>query len=230
VVSSPFCGDKGVAMTEVYKFLPSKFAEHFLSGASIRVGTLGDFRNEENHHKQIGDATEGRSIGLVPFAQLGHSGENPLLRSRLKHGGLNFGNSRNVTIQNVTMVKSVPDYYLMSFSRVCNDQCWKEFASYDVALHIADIDLFAKAILKSLDDRVTGSHLSSSVEYKDISFDLTKNAWQSPSPFVKDRKTFAGQNEYRVLFKPSSTPISPVTVACNFPADLVRIFAKRPGL
>src|ERR1700730_14686897 len=45
-------------MTTIVKFMDRRFAEGFITGKSIRVGTLHEFRDVEQHGCEVGDPDE----------------------------------------------------------------------------------------------------------------------------------------------------------------------------
>tara|TARA_R110002020_G_scaffold198564_2_gene399722 strand:- start:2430 stop:3098 length:669 start_codon:yes stop_codon:yes gene_type:complete len=51
--------DKNGMPAVIYKFMPGRFAEAFLHGQSVRVGTLNEFRRTELHGLNKGDSMEG---------------------------------------------------------------------------------------------------------------------------------------------------------------------------
>lgn len=214
-----------------YKFISQRYAEAFISGASIRVGTLADFRNVEDHQRHIGDDMEGRIKALSGTVSTQDLPDSQYLARLKQWGGINIQGAGEIRLSDNQAIHEVPDSYIMSFSTEFDRSIWNTLpegeASYDCALMIKDIHVFAEIVANAmepyLDDR---RFITDTVQYKSRSFDLTKGNAERPSPFVKDI-VFAGQKEFRINYAHPKRPVSPRLIQCNIPSGLIVNCARR---
>ena len=139
-------------MASFYKYLPQNFAESFMSQGLIRIGTLYDYRNVEQHGDDIGDQSEGLKTVFSHDEEPKKGTElNPLESLAMK--GVD-----SMTIENnrIEVRTNTLDCYVYSISKSYNASTPEKLSidlpdgNYVSCIEITNIDMLIQEVDKVL--------------------------------------------------------------------------------
>jgi hypothetical protein len=194
----------------IYKFMSSRFSDDFLSGRSVRLGTLGEFRNTELHRLNKGDPNEGA---------FNIKGDKPWTMSPTKHSAMhralfNVGlrGTGNQFRNNGIDIRIVePDCNVFCTARSFSEAIAQDLDDeYDICVEIKNTEAFIQA----LGDGIHKSYSSSPgvlafdpVRYDARTLPPTASSFDR-SVFLKDTK-FQKQDEFRIVYCPEGKAVEP---------------------
>ncbi len=228
-----------VIPAEIYKFMPRRYLDDFMSGKSVRVGTLEEFRNAEDHAGTKLDPSEGvLNIGMgMNFGTLA----NPIDLSDSKYSSvLDYVNNntsmrisgmKNVGPTNNAFSISGPNMHIFCVSYLFDsDIAGRLDKKYDVCVKIKNVLAFIAQLNTSLSLLINtdigpscgpvmydGDDIT--IESKDISID----------PFRKDSK-FSLDKEFRIVFLSRALPGQPPRSLKNVKAEILQIDTSQCGM
>lgn len=198
--------------TILYKFTERRFAEEMLLGRSIRVGTIYEFRNQEEHELQKGDPHEGTTfIGEGPFT-IG-SATTPGLYRFLKRRGLNIENSSiGPTFGQPAIEIGGPDGNIVCLSLATDEETRKSLdPKYDACVEIGSpatfINNLSCAVYRRLGPMTCGGR---AVDYRSRTASHMDEHF--PDGWCTKETAFAVQREFRLLFDHKVRPIQPFII------------------
>ncbi|MGK9336085.1 hypothetical protein [Sinorhizobium meliloti] len=204
---------------KLYKHLASEFAESFLTGKSIRVGTLSDFRREEEHLVGIGDRFDASFERRLNFTA--DSSKDADIFRKLEEARIikvDAGARVRINISDSYSEEPYPDLFLFCASETADTDF-----GYDAVIEISDFEAFARLLhgrMKAL-GLIKPEGLMGKVEYKKVNVEfLATEAWQA-SPFQKDL-AFSENREWRIIFEPVVRPIQPRILDVAMPDGLLK--------
>ena len=192
---------------ELYKLC--KF-EHFkllqMSG-TLRIGTLYDYRREDDLGKQVGDAAEGimRNVwGSLPYADATTLESVPLLQSFFGRSGL--GPVRNLRFEGCEVFS--PNLYIFSSSDFYDQNAHDEWhrdpdARYDACYQISSARLFFRAISNVLSTRADFLGYEA-VQYHvpEVPIDVHSEIAGTHPALLKSVASYSHQAEVRAAWSP----------------------------
>lgn len=125
----------------IYRHMESPYAVKLLEHGELRIGTLYNFRKEEDHGSQIGDAEEGRYRLLVDAAR-GSDLPTPL---REKTAGVLDG----AHVCNINLEANSEDCHVLCFSLSSDPSVTAGF-NYDVSLEVVDFRMLSSTVAQLL--------------------------------------------------------------------------------
>lgn len=196
-----------------FKFMPREFLEGFVSGRSVKIGTLSDYRKSEKYGSATLDGQEGQ-IEIEPGLNFGTL-ENPLDLTDSKYSqSLDFVNSasgNNFTgLKVVGPTESVfkvrmPDYHIFCGSLEFSPDIAEDLGEgNDTCVVIKNTKNFLYSISQALSKRVGLPMFPSCgpIIYANRNFTIESEEF-SLNPFAKSDK-YSIQREFRILFAPKS--------------------------
>jgi hypothetical protein len=218
-------------MQPLYKFFERKWADEFVSGRSIRVGTISDFRNIEEHQLQKGDVNEGYlhfgagketfCVGEANFLNVGRYGpievQSEDVFSRLFKRRTGSSPLNNVTFRGFTkaaVVLEVGDAYVLCLSSASSREAARTLdLKYDTCVKIGNPEMLVKSVTNSL---VLGEIAYSyqkfgAVKYSGIAVGKHDDVEFEEAFFLKGTE-FAEQQEHRMIWT-TNGQIAPYTCA-----------------
>jgi hypothetical protein len=189
--------------------MEQKWASEFISTGNLRLGTLFDYRNTEQHGSEIGDEGEGlQTFGYVNSTAGNIDASNVMGLSQLaKFIGIL---ADEVTIHpggGFSGVVSCPDMYLFCVSKEINIKKMYEMR-YDSCIVISNPELFFSSISTAISN-IASPYDHAEVIYQDRHIILQENL-ETRSYLIKpDYERFVRQREYRFVWKPFSEPELP---------------------
>lgn len=193
-----------------YKYLPQEIAELMVKKGSVKIGTLFDYKNEDELGTDIGDKNEGvlTEWSNDKETKRTQSDLNRIekLAFRIKEG------LEGVQIKDclVQATQQSPDFFIYSVSDVFNVHimrklCRDYHTTYDACVRIIDPNAFINAVSKLFKDK--GHYETSAyIQYMDRTRhykDLT------PHPALIKEPKFEYQKEIRSIWSPVITTAIP---------------------
>lgn len=212
---------------KVFKHIPLQYADGFLDGTSVRIGTLYDFRNFEEHSPGVFDPQEG--IATTEFLETESlRTEERLDINEVVNPLMGLPINTRVDFNHINLVLAYSDCYIFSTSlsdepEIVSSVINTDLKELSVIIEIQDIFDYAQHIARRLFKLglSTGQYWCEPVVYKSLSREYTLHGIQKPDPFVKDIR-FAKQEEWRVMFEPTRTKIIPEIIQLNdFPKKIL---------
>ena len=141
------------------KYLPPKWAMAMVERGSIRLGTLHDYRRQEELGDARGDSTEGTAVFHERVEQAMYSPTNPpsafvgamLQGAHLQASALDIRNS------DFSMPASAPNVLIYCVSKGKSERVAREFGP--ACVEISDLHEFAKRVAKVVEQHLPGSWL-----------------------------------------------------------------------
>ena len=200
-------------MAAVYKVISEEFAEKFISGESIRIGTLYDFKNEEKHASGISDSKEGQ--GKTNFSSTNHlkGYERASMNQDIKNLGFFTGPNIDFNFNNSSIILNHPNCFvfcsclekpsLKKFKKTISDN-----QGYDTVLKVNNIEEFSNMLATALRraNLSSGAYWGGPIKYVPDDWDYLANGIKPPNPFEKGLE-FRDQQEHRVIFEAYSNDI-----------------------
>jgi len=215
-------------MSVVFKVIDEKYADNFITGKSIRLGTLYDFRDIEKHSKGISDPNEGVAKSYISETNNLESYEKALVRQDFKNLGLFSGPDVDLHFTNCNIIQNYPNCFIFCSCMEMPDI--KSFngtiayeSGYNAVLRINDIRALSEMLAVALQraGKSDGGYFGAPVSYLDSEWDYLEKGIKPPNPFEK-HIAFQGQDEHRVIFNSYSNDINASIADFEpFPANLV---------
>lgn len=205
----------------LYKFMKREYALSLVHSGTVRIGTLYDFRNIEDHASGIGDKGEGtrETRGAIHFADSDQPNFPDFLRrfAKVDTGG-RFTAHDSLFVER----QESPDFYVFCCSEEYNPDIWLE-RGYDGCVEIKQPDIFFRALTKSLyaKGRIKPGCYVERCVYIDRSQDYR---WEHPAhPAVMKPPSFAHEKEMRAIWTPRDNQISPFILYCRTARKFCRL-------
>ena len=189
-----------------YKYLPQKFAKLMVEEGIIKVGTLFEYKNEEELGSDIGDTNEGVITEWSNDKEIKRTQEdlNRIERLAIRIGeGLEGVQVNNVVVQ---ATQQSPNLYIYSVSDVFNVHIMRKLCQdydtkYDACVRINDPKSFIMAVSKLFNDKgryevsAYCQYMSRTRHYKD----------QSSHPALIKEPKYKYQKEIRCVWSPTTS-------------------------
>ena len=208
----------------VYRFFSSKdYAKDFAKGKFIRLSTLDFCRKLENLKAR--DLDEGKVSPIVSHMQIDDSSKEPEIVDDLRTSGyINIsGPVTNLTISNFrgSSIK-LQDSYVLCFSNNINDYLLENFGKFCVKVN--DPKKMSQIIFEDLRKKdLAINYKFKSVSYDDKQYvDIINNRLRQEIGFIK-KERFLPEDEARMLFYSSKTPIEPINIELPEVSELCEI-------
>lgn len=205
---------------KLYRFMDKKWLRNLEKTGKIRINFLNDYK-EEKYGCERGDNSEGYlSETLRINNYIGSSEENPLFFDKLGQLGIDCKNCKNISLKNVTLKSRylTNNYYIMCCSIEKNLSLSEEFGKG--ILVINNLKHFLKEINKVMERKGYKFFASRPCIYVNTKhiFQTENNFYPKlPHPAFLKEKKYNYQNEYRILWKPSTEKNKII----NQPIDIV---------
>jgi hypothetical protein len=188
-----------VGRNSAYKFVKLSRMQQFFKTGVLRVGTLHDFRNIEQHGNSIGDAVEGKST-VSQFVEYADSAPANTLRGQLIDTG-----GKAITITNSVFIqhRDTANKYMFCASNVFTEEGfsrWNEEEGLDACYEIFDIVGFQEAISRAIFAKARFL-MSGDIIYIDGDIHGESELRHVPSMFIK-QLPYAWQTEHRWVWRP----------------------------
>lgn len=210
---------------DFYKFMPSKYLDAFLSGESVKVGSIHEYQGIDEHELaaevfgddriaySFKDQSDPGKQKSGPASLIGRGGiEDPFEGRSVMWQGKNFRRGGTV-YRNTLAVKETPNHYIFSGAwradpktaqRIILDS--KRLSPdrsdvYDVCVPIISPRRFMKALASAMSELLPNEQVwvtRGNVQYCRMVGDM-ENYPQYPNPFRK-HVSFEDQSETRILF------------------------------
>ena len=218
----------------IYKFMPSRFLNAFLEGASVRIGTIVDFRNTEAHGGSKGDADE-NSID-IGFPQ-NHRHSSPVNLDDSRFGpARSFVNSRTgVSISGGTVGigrtvfridgKNNP---IFCASLEFNEEIAENLDfEYDCCVSISNVDDFLRQTMVGVSKhlRVDCGVSCGPVIYTRRVHSLDEQKFRM-SPFEKHER-FREDKEFRIMYQVDTSVGAPFNIKIDTAGSDMRLEWRR---
>ena len=181
----------------VYKFFERKWAEEFVMGKSVRLGSISGFRNIEIHKLKKGDESEGQ-IGIRKEGGLTIM-RNSVLGWQLASRGIDF-DGINCDLRGAAVRLNVGDALVFCCSIRDGLQIAKDLdASYDTCVRIGNPKLLAHRITDALVRKgmQVGTTMLREVQY--VGHTVDENFRFEDGFFLK-RSEYQRQREFRFVW------------------------------
>jgi hypothetical protein len=196
----------GRPLISAFKFMPSKYANDFVSGRSIRIGTLSDFRKTEVHQLNKGDPLEGLLKIKGPGGWESDLPDNRALLLALRRRGLIVERSHLTGIEADVMLQE-REHYVFCAARSFDANVASDLdLSYDCCIQIFDMISFAEAVRDALQEALSENFLPVTLGF--VSYEpriILPSADRIDTGVFYKEPRFLSQNEIRVAI-PSPTP------------------------
>ena len=191
----------------LFKYTRREFAESMMRHGHFRIGTLHEFRKEEAHGGEIGDAGEGTKQ-LVDH--LDGDWREVTSRPNLAEQVFKVGPGANIKFSGVTvqMHQEVPDMYVFCVSAVLDKEVMGAFKA-DTCLAITNPKGFFEALDAAMRAKglVRAPGVVVGCVYADRERDIRHDGNLNPAQLKPQRYSY--QREMRVLWEPATSPIKP---------------------
>lgn len=228
----------GSRLTKAYKYFDSKLEDIILGEGRFRVGTLYDYRRNEEYGSEIGDKNEG-SLNAHSSVLSWTSG-NPSLAN--EHAGMfvrqpgtvsfgagdsisfgpggsiSFSSDGRVRMQNVGLQSRlhIADLYVLSLSAEPKRELMVKMG-YDACFEISDVEAFLALLPAPPNSQLMGC---SFVSYQSRNMHYQAARTVNPA-FIKEPQ-FAYQKEIRAVWAPSQARIEAAIMQSKAAAQLCR--------
>ncbi len=208
-----------------YKYSQKRYNHLLRVLGCIRVGTLHDFRKSE-HPLGIFDSNEGKK-------QVSHHVENLFIensndpknlnnldyKSLSEFNAIKIENSRDITIENVTLTKRFnhTNLFILCTSKIKSLETMKQFDGADSCLEIVNPLLFYQELTRAINYIIPSRFLGSyEVTYQDRHEPWNGMDWGKHPALIKEPK-YQKQFEIRALWQPlnQNAQIEPIIIG-NF--------------
>ena len=189
-----------------FKFMERKWAEKFVTGESIMLGTLEDYRSTEIHGLKKGDRMEG-NVGfadLDPFA----IDKTPNIREQIKARGITL-EGNYLGDNTYQYFQKGPNDYVLCLTTEPDPKMLPELdPKYDALVRIGNVKLLMERLTASME--MEGIEIVicglGPITYR--SRTVGRDGKLDTGPFYKD-PIFSGQREYRLAWRPKSSKFKP---------------------
>jgi|GEM_PF-6796212 len=202
----------------LYKYMKADHAKSLMVNGTVKVGSLYDFRNIDEHDEWIGDRLEGfqsRYTTNTYFEKENFHGAN-LENVRIDMGGR----------ATATVLYSSPDYYLYCTSIRKDKKILLESEKYDTCVEITNPNLFFDELTKAISKRFNllyQSYECRPVIYKKKSLliDTKKKIITNDLWYTKcDIARYRNQREVRTRWAPINRTKNPIDPNSLSPFDV----------
>lgn len=201
----------------LYKYLQRQHLDAFFHKGSLRIGTLHEYRNVDDHGSVIGDADEGIRRRTLTFGKGdevhlgGKAPEAYFLRNSLGASEKESANFRIVSlVDGYTFVseEQSENLYVYCASATFDAAAMQRFG-YDFCMEITNPAAFFSAISHRLRHRAQ-FHGLSPVQYahRDARF----NAQNQPHPALLKDPAYGYQAEWRAIWVPTKKLTEPLLI------------------
>jgi len=182
---------------KLYKYTEREWAESLIKTGSFRIGTLYDYRKEEEYGKGIGDKEEGKKKVIYDLNEQ-MVNNNKEMRQILK-SVYDSQEGAILKLPNVIKEHDIADCYIYSLSTELVTPNTID-AKYDTCIEIIDNYMFIKCIAEGMASisKIAGNGLC---EYRSRTLTIDRDRSLHPA-FIKD-PTFKQQKEFRIVFEPN---------------------------
>lgn len=204
----------------LYKYMRREHASLLLEKGTIRIGTLYEYRNTEEHGSVIGDPEEGIKTEFMEVGKEVWTEENQpeFSKSLIKVSGPGSHN-----ISNFTLEKGYhsPDCYLFCTTETFDEAAMEDF-EYDTCVVIEDAERFFWAIAETIKDKAEyiGAGRCQYTERRKhhaVADDINPGLIKSPE--------YERQREVRAIWMPKSESISPMIIECPDAAKYCKLYS-----
>ena len=186
----------------LYKFLEKKYLDSFFKTGCIRIGTLHNFQDEEEHGNNRGDKNEGtHNLKRGIDKPIIMSNNEPIISEIFKFAP---GYDDSSTISGVTLIvpRISPNGFIFCTSTIYNDTLfkkWHDKEKADACYEITNVKEFYSSISKKIKESANLSAISNITYIKTNEIDYqSSNANKHPA-FTKLEK-YKWQSEHRALW------------------------------
>jgi hypothetical protein len=193
----------------LFKFVPSKYRDLFFETGSLRLGTLGDFRDVLAHgparadprdamktvHREVGEMIEHR-----------YEEPQPVIEDVIK---LAPGAAVGITGMTFRVTYQAPDCFVFCSSLTCDEKLFLRWAreGADTCYIIEDPIAFGEALHQNCYSSVY-HYFGRPVDYLAASVDWKMAQARSHAALCKDRAQYEWQSEFRYVFEPKKPPLT----------------------
>lgn len=193
----------------IYKHLPLKYAELLASKGEIRIGSLSDFRVQENRDIARGDSGEGTYFVYVENYNSEIQGELSSLLIPSRHQPLTItARATNTDVSEINFGYETPDTYIYCASTSRSRSVGLEFGCGEVCVQIFDVDGFYRIVGRELNKHETLLRKEpelGSVQYLGRQGAMGRSSPKQTLPFIKESRHFS-QSEIRAVWWPAVEP------------------------
>jgi hypothetical protein len=203
----------------LYKYFRAEYAELALKG-QFRVGTLHDFRRDEDHGSEIGDAGEGTK---VVFQDLQGASKDILQGPNVLNQFFKVPEGANIFFSGITLQVNhdTPDLFIFCVSSVYDERAMREFG-YDTCIEIVRPRAFFEALHRALRDQLlVNQGVLARCQYAERRRDVATDG-EFPAALLKAKK-HEYQQEVRALWQPRAQRIEPTTIVSTTAAQHIRL-------
>lgn len=200
----------------LYKYLPKRYLEAFLTHGSLKIGTLFEYRKTETYGDVIGDKDEGLHKtelflpggGEIDLASI--SPEADYFRKHLLRPDQQDSRVKIILEDGARIVahSNSQDLYIYCMTSEYSPSVMKEFGC-DACLEIVRPTEFFQAISRKIRYKAKFSGLGA-INYMDKTTHYTQPHTMHPA-VMKDVK-YEYQKEWRVIWVPDQTPRQPIFI------------------
>lgn len=198
----------------LYKYMKSEHAEMFFHNGTLRIGTLLDFKKNEDFNEAIGDKNEGSHYPFMNIDQTLRFGEMTPSQASFFKGAIDGVTGLSITgIKFVREVRSC-DFYVYCMTTEPSRSAMEEFEC-DTCIEIADPMAFLRALTRKV--RLQAGDLAwyGNVTYMNKEYPYTLESGLHPAS-TKDEH-YSYQKEFRAIWRarngsPEGTVLSPLFV------------------
>jgi hypothetical protein len=193
----------------IFKYMQQEHLDGFFQNGCLKIGTLYDYRKEEEYGEVTGDRDEAYQLTELRTPDDGldlatNTAEAVYVKKRLcpDEQSVGWKFSGNVTF---VYYDSAPDAYVYCLTSKYSPAVMKKF-KYDACMEILDLDAFLASISRKIAD--CGIYVyGGKVLYMNRRTPFTEPLRMHPS-IIKDPK-YSYQKEWRSIWRPSEQSISP---------------------
>jgi len=194
----------------IYKYIPKEYLKDFFERGILRIGTLLDFQNEEQHGVKRGDRNEGLK-NIYENLNIHIEDPNKEKLSDFARGFIN-NKGKNNKFENVLLDKTFisSDYYILCFSKNYDRHLLKKFGGG--CIKVKKPYKFIKTISIVLFN--TGFTVNKNSRISPIKYTNRKQDYHSHDQihpvFIKDNiKSFTEEKEVRAIWTPIEQKLEP---------------------
>ncbi|GMQ83668.1 MAG: hypothetical protein BMS9Abin06_0405 [Gammaproteobacteria bacterium] len=214
-------------MTVAYKYISSKYVGDFLSGRKIKIGTLHNFRKEEQHGSEIGDPGEGiRQIyDVIDYA---HSEKPETITPLVEKIDPLFRSRPNSVIRNVLVqdTEDCADQYVFCTTYEFDLSTMQQMG-YDCCVIITNVERFLELIRNKL---VAKGLISGKISHGKCIYGDRRTYARHPNPpppWALKLTKHEHQKEYRMVWEPSYTLIDDIYLKCISVREFLTIYPTK---